>query len=38
VIEVSRDFVVLRDQANISDLVVPLYSIKSIKFQRFPAK
>jgi hypothetical protein len=38
VIEVAQDFVVLRDLGNITDTVIPIYSIKSIKVMRFPGK
>jgi hypothetical protein len=38
VIEVAQDYVVLRDIGKITDTVIPIYSIKSIKIMRFPGK
>jgi hypothetical protein len=38
VIEVAQDCIVVRDLGNITDTVIPLYSIKSIKTMRFPGK
>ena len=38
VIEVGQDYITLRDLANITDSVLPIYSIKSIKIIRVPGK
>jgi hypothetical protein len=38
VIEVAQDCVVVRDLGNITDTIIPIYSIKSIKVMRFPGK
>jgi hypothetical protein len=38
VIEVAKDYVVLRDIGNITDTLIPIYSIKSIKVMRIPGK
>jgi hypothetical protein len=38
VIEVGQDFITLRDLGNITDTVVPIYSIKSIRVLRTQGK
>jgi hypothetical protein len=38
VIEVGQDFIALRDLGNITDTVIPIYSIKSIRVLRVPGK
>jgi hypothetical protein len=38
VVEVAEDYVVLRDIGNITDTVIPIYSIKSIKVLRVTGK
>lgn len=38
VIEVGNDYVVMRDLAKITDLVVPIYSIKAIRIMKVPGK
>ncbi|MGD0900313.1 MAG: hypothetical protein ABR915_20975 [Thermoguttaceae bacterium] len=38
VVEIGQDFVVLRDIANITDTIVPVYSIKAIRVLRVGGK
>jgi hypothetical protein len=38
VVEIGQDYVVLRDIANITDTVVPIYSIKAIRVLRVGGK
>lgn len=38
VVEIAEDYVVLRDIGNITDTVIPIYSIKSIKVLRVSGK
>ena len=38
VVEIAEDYVVLRDIGKITDTVIPIYSIKSIRVLRVPGK
>jgi hypothetical protein len=38
VVEVAEDYVVLRNIGNITDTIIPIYSIKSIRVLRVPGK